>query len=98
MGKHTVSSRVPVILQVFFSIHDPTTLNRQGSDIGTQYRSVIYFHDIDQKITAEKIINQLEADGIWENPIITELAQFERFYLAEDYHQKYYLHLPIQPE
>jgi peptide-methionine (S)-S-oxide reductase len=78
------------ILEVYFTIHDPTTLNRQGADVGTQYRSVIFYHDEDQKRTAEEVISGLEAEGIWNNPIVTEVAPFDEFYVAEDYHQNYF--------
>ncbi len=77
------------LLHVFFSMHDPTTLNRQGADIGTQYRSVIYFHDKDQKMEAEQCIIELEKNGTYSN-IVTEISPAETFYLAEDYHQNYY--------
>lgn len=77
------------LLHVFFSMHNPTTLNRQGADIGTQYRSVIYFHDKDQKMEAEQCIIELEKNGTYSN-IVTEISPAETFYLAEDYHQNYY--------
>lgn len=77
------------LLHVFFSMHDPTTLNRQGADIGTQYRSVIFFHDEDQKTEAEQCIIELEKNGTYSN-IVTEISPAETFYLAEDYHQNYY--------
>lgn len=85
------------ILEVFIQIHDPTTLNRQGADVGTQYRSVIFYHDEGQKATAEEMISQLEASGKWRDPIVTEVAPFEAFYRAEDYHQEYYQHNQNQP-
>jgi peptide-methionine (S)-S-oxide reductase len=78
------------ILQVFFATHDPTTLNRQGADVGTQYRSAIYFHNAEQKETAEAMIVELDAADIWSNPIVTEVAPLDIFYPAEDYHQEYY--------
>jgi peptide-methionine (S)-S-oxide reductase len=78
------------ILEIYFTIHDPTTLNRQGADVGTQYRSVIFYHDEDQKRAAEEVISSLEAEGIWNNPIVTEVAPFDEFYVAEDYHQNYF--------
>jgi len=78
------------LLEVFFTIHDPTTLNRQGNDVGPQYRSVIFYHSPQQRQTAEALIAQLEAERVWPNPIVTELQPFERFYPAEDYHQRYY--------
>lgn len=83
------------ILEVFFAVHDPTTLNRQGNDVGTQYRSVIYWHDEQQKVMAEKAI--LEASKHWPNPIVTEIAPFSIFYVAEGYHQNYYKDNPYQP-
>ena len=85
------------ILEVYFTIHDPTTLNRQGADVGPQYRSVIFYHDEDQKRTAEEVISGLEAEGIWNNPIVTEVAPFDEFYVAEDYHQNYFRNNGFQP-
>jgi peptide-methionine (S)-S-oxide reductase len=85
------------ILEVYFTIHDPTTLNRQGADVGTQYRSVIFYHDEDQKRAAEEVISELEAKGIWNNPIVTEVAPFDEFYVAEDYHQNYFRNNGFQP-
>ena len=84
------------LLQVFFTIHDPTTLNRQGADQGTQYRSVIYWHTDAQRETAERLIAQFEGDGIWPDPIVTELVPEPTFYPAEDYHQSYYRNNPYQ--
>ncbi len=84
------------ILQVFFTIHDPTTLNRQGADIGTQYRSAIFYHSQEQKETAEQVMKELQAEGLWDNPIVTEVAPFKEFYPAEDYHQEYYTNHPNQ--
>ncbi len=78
------------LLDVFFYTHDPTTLNRQGNDIGTQYRSAIFYHDPAQKEEAEKIIGQLTAEEVYEDPIVTEVTAFEVFYMAEDYHKNYY--------
>jgi peptide-methionine (S)-S-oxide reductase len=78
------------ILEVFFTVHDPTTLNRQGADVGTQYRSVIFYHDEEQKRVAEALIKELDASRLWDSAIVTELAPFEAFYLAEDYHQEYF--------
>ena len=78
------------ILNVFFTIHDPTTLNRQGADVGPQYRSVILTHDAGQRATAEEVIARVEAEGIWDDPIVTEVVPLEAFYRAEDYHQEYY--------
>ncbi len=85
------------ILQVFFTIHDPTTLNRQGADIGTQYRSAIFYHTDQQKETAEEVIRELQAEGIWDHPIVTEISPFTGFYPAEDYHQEYFANHPSQP-
>jgi peptide-methionine (S)-S-oxide reductase len=84
------------ILQVFFTIHDPTTLNRQGADVGTQYRSAIFYHNDDQKAIAEEVIASMEREGVWEDPIVTEVTPFDVFYPAEDYHQEYYVNNPDQ--
>lgn len=84
------------LLEVFFTIHDPTTLNRQGADEGTQYRSAIYFHTPEQKTIAEQVIQELTAKGIWDAPIVTEVTPFERFYRAEENHQDYYKNNPEQ--
>ncbi len=84
------------ILDVFFTIHDPTTLNRQGNDIGPQYRSVIFYHSPEQKQAAEEKIAALEAAGIWDAPIVTEVTAFEAFYPAEEYHQEYFSRNPDQ--
>ncbi len=78
------------VLEVFFTLHDPTTLNRQGNDIGTQYRSAIFYHTDAQRDTAEALIAELEASGVLSDPIVTEVKAFETFYAAEDYHQRYY--------
>lgn len=85
------------ILRVFFTVHDPTTLNRQGNDVGTQYRSVIFYHDEEQKRVAEEVIKEIEAKKIWDVPIVTEISPFEAFYKAEDYHQRYFANNPNQP-
>ncbi len=85
------------ILEVFFTIHDPTTLNRQGADVGESYRSVIFYHDEEQKRVAEEVISDLEAEGIWADPIVTEVTPFSEFYVAEDYHQEYYRNNQYQP-
>jgi len=85
------------LLQVFFTIHDPTTLNRQGADVGTQYRSAIFYHTAEQKAVAERVIAEMEAAQIWDNPIVTEIAPFTEFYPAEEYHRDYYLRNPDQP-
>ena len=71
------------ILEVFFTIHDPTTLNRQGADVGPQYRSAIFYHDEEQRRVAEDLISDLEAEGVWDNPIVTEVTPFEKFFVAE---------------
>lgn len=78
------------ILDVFFSTHDPTTLNRQGADMGTQYRSVIFYHTPEQRAIAEETIQELDAGGRWSDPIVTEVKPFAAFYPAEEYHQRYY--------
>ena len=84
------------LLSVFFTIHDPTTLNRQGADVGTQYRSVIFTHTEAQQETAVSLIEELNAANIWDNPIVTEVVPFEKFYAAEAYHQNYYVNNPGQ--
>ena len=84
------------LLNVFFTVHDPTTLNRQGADVGTQYRSAIFYHDDEQKKTAEEVIKDLNAQKIWDNPIVTEVTKFDKFYIAEDYHQEYFAKNPYQ--
>jgi peptide-methionine (S)-S-oxide reductase len=78
------------ILQVHFATHDPTTLNRQGYDTGTQYRSAIFYHDEEQKLTAEHVIDAVHASGAFPGKVVTELAPFQAFYEAEDYHQNFY--------
>ena len=78
------------ILEVFFSVHNPTTPNRQGADVGTQYRSVILYHNTQQKEIAEEVIAELDQQGLWEQPIVTEVSPLETFYKAEEYHQEYY--------
>lgn len=78
------------LLEVFFETHDPTTLDRQGADVGPQYRSVIFVHDADQKKVAEAIVRELDASGAWDDPIVTEIAEFEAWFPAEEYHQDYY--------
>jgi len=84
------------ILRVFFAIHDPTTRNRQGADIGTQYRSAIFYHSPEQQKVAREVIAELEASGIWGRPIVTEVAPAATFYRAEEYHQRYYEQNPEQ--
>lgn len=78
------------ILEVFFTMHDPTTLNRQGADTGTQYRSVIFYRSPEQKAVAEEVVREIENAQVWEMPIVTEIVPFKAFYKAEDYHQEYY--------
>ncbi len=85
------------LLEVFFTIHDPTTLNRQGADVGTQYRSAIFYHTPEQKAAAEEVISQLSAEKVWDRPFVTELKPFTGFYAAEDYHQEYFSRNPYQP-
>ena len=82
------------LLTVFLTTHDPTSLNRQGDDIGTQYRSVILFHSPAQKATAEQVIRELESEGVWKRTIVTELAPFVEFYPAEEYHRNYFRRNP----
>lgn len=84
------------ILQIFFAIHDPTSLNRQGADVGTQYRSMILYWDEEQKRTAEQVMREIEAEKIWDKPLVTQLVPFETFYIAEDYHQEYFKKNPYQ--
>ncbi len=78
------------LLDIFFYTHDPTTLNRQGYDVGTQYRSAIFYHNEDQKVAAEEIIAQLTAEKVYDDPIVTEVTEMDVFYKAEDYHKNYY--------
>ncbi len=78
------------LLDIFFYTHDPTTLNRQGNDVGTQYRSAIFYHNDDQKAAAEEIISQLTAEKVYDDPIVTEVTAMDVFYMAEDYHKNYY--------
>jgi peptide-methionine (S)-S-oxide reductase len=85
------------ILEVFFTIHDPTTLNRQGADVGTQYRSAIFYHTPEQKRVAEEVIAELDARRVWDAPIVTEITPFGAFYGAEDCHQEYFLRNQGQP-
>lgn len=85
------------ILRVFFAVHDPTTLNRQGNDVGTSYRSAIFYHSDEQRQTAEEIIKEVSDAGIYDNPIVTEVTEFDKFYPAEDYHQEYFANNPTQP-
>jgi peptide-methionine (S)-S-oxide reductase len=85
------------LLNVFFAIHDPTTLNRQGADVGTQYRSAIFYHDDEQKQTAEALIKELDGQDIWGRRIVTQVEPLGKFYVAEDYHQEYFARNPYQP-
>jgi peptide-methionine (S)-S-oxide reductase len=82
------------LLDVFFTIHDPTTLNRQGADVGTQYRSAVFYHDDEQKRVAQEAIRDLEAEEVWANPIVTEVVPLTEFYPAEAYHQEYFARNP----
>lgn len=85
------------LLEIFFGTHDPTTLNRQGNDVGTQYRSVIFYHDDEQKQVAQQLIGELSAENIWDDPIVTQLEPLDTFYPAEDYHYEYFKNNPNQP-
>ncbi len=82
------------LLTVFFSTHDPTTLNRQGGDVGTQYRSAVFFHDDRQRAEAKEFIAQLEREKVWRRPIVTQVVPFEKFYPAEEYHREYFRRNP----
>jgi peptide-methionine (S)-S-oxide reductase len=84
------------LLEVFFTIHDPTTPNRQGADVGSQYRSVIFYHGPEQRAVAERLIVDLDAQKLWDAPIVTEVVPFETFYAAEAYHEDYYRRNPNQ--
>lgn len=85
------------LLDVFFATHDPTTLNRQGNDVGTQYRSVIFHHDEAQRLAAERMKRELDAAGVFPRPIVTQIVPFVQFFPAEDYHQDYFASNPTQP-
>jgi peptide-methionine (S)-S-oxide reductase len=85
------------LLEVFFTIHDPTTLNRQGGDVGTQYRSAVFHHSPEQREAAEQVVAEMEAARVWDSPIVTEVAPLTVFYPAEDYHQDYFERNPSQP-
>jgi len=85
------------ILEVFFEAHDPTTQDRQGADIGSQYRSVIFYHDEGQRRIAEDLVGELDASGRWESPVVTQVVPYEAFYPAEKYHEDYYENNPNQP-
>jgi peptide-methionine (S)-S-oxide reductase len=84
------------LLEVFFVIHDPTSLNRQGADVGTSYRSAIFYLNSEQKAAAEQLIGEIEREKIWDKPVVTELTPFTAFYPAEDYHQEYFKRNPYQ--
>ena len=84
------------LLELFFAFHDPTTLDRQGDDVGTQYRSAIYYHSPEQERTAREVIERLTRDGTWDDPIVTEVAPLDRFYPAEEYHQQYFQRNPTR--
>jgi peptide-methionine (S)-S-oxide reductase len=84
------------ILEIFFSVHDPTTLNRQGADVGTQYRSAIFYHNEQQKRVAEELIRELSKANLWDRPIVTQIVPLDTFYPAEDYHQEYFSRNPEQ--
>ena len=84
------------IAEIFFAIHDPTTLNQQGADIGTQYRSAIFYHNEEQRAVAEKLIGDLNNGHLWKNPIVTQIVPADKFYPAEDYHQEYFSRHPEQ--
>lgn len=85
------------LLEVFFRTHDPTTLNRQGADVGTQYRSAIFYHNDEQKAIAEQVKKETDTAKIWDDPIVTEISKFSEFYKAESYHQDYYNQNSFQP-
>ena len=85
------------LLKIFFTVHDPTTLNRQGTDSGTQYRSVIFYHGDQQKSIAQQIVNEVTAAKLWNAPIVTQIEPFEAFYKAEAYHMEYFKNNPRQP-
>jgi len=85
------------VLEVFFATHDPTTPNRQGADVGTQYRSAVFYHDEEQREVTEAVIAEIEAQGVWDASIVTEVVPFEEFYVAEDYHQNYFASNGRQP-
>lgn len=84
------------ILEIFFTVHDPTTLNRQGADVGTQYRSVIFYHNSEQRAVAENVIREITAAGIWDALVVTQVEPLKAFYKAEDYHQQYFENNPRQ--
>jgi peptide-methionine (S)-S-oxide reductase len=85
------------LLNIFFTVHDPTTLNRQGADVGTQYRSAIFYHSDQQKSTAQQVVSEVTAAKLWNAPIVTQIEPFKAFYRAEDYHMDYFKNNPRQP-
>ena len=85
------------VLEIFFAMHDPTTLNQQGADVGARYRSVVLYHDEEQRRVAEEVISEIEAEGVWDDPIVTEVVPFEAFYQAEEDHQGYFRNNARQP-
>lgn len=85
------------LLRVFFTVHDPTQLNRQGNDVGTSYRSAIFYHSDEQRDAANKIIKEITDEGLYDNPIVTEVTPFDKFWTAENYHQEYFANNPNQP-
>lgn len=85
------------LLEIFFAVHDPTTRDRQGHDVGSQYRSVIFYVSAAQRAIAESLITELDAQGVWDGPIVTEVSPARGFYPAEDYHQHYFSNNPVQP-
>ena len=85
------------LLGVFFTLHDPTTLNAQGGDVGTQYRSAIFYHDDEQRRVAEEVVRELEAEHVFDDPIVTEIVPLTAFYPAEEYHREYYRRNTNQP-
>ncbi|MDX2153535.1 MAG: peptide-methionine (S)-S-oxide reductase MsrA [Bryobacteraceae bacterium] len=93
----TATTNLHEILDVFFTIHDPTTRDRQGNDVGPQYRSVIFYHDEEQRAAAEQVIAELTAKKVFRDPIVTDVEPAAKFYVAEDYHQEYFENNPWQP-
>ena len=85
------------VLRVFFSVHDPTTLNRQGSDVGTQYRSAVFYNSEEQKQAAEEVVKEITDESVYDAPIVTEITPLKKFWVAEDYHQEYFANNPSQP-
>jgi len=85
------------LLGVFFTIHDPTTLNRQGADVGTQYRSAVFYHSPEQRETAEQVIDELNRNKVWDDPIVTQVVSYSNYFPAEEYHQNYFAQNPDQP-